>query len=506
MSSQFSRRRLLQGSLAVGGLGLLGAIAGCGNGSGAGNGTTLHSLLPGDIPQRWSEVRAHVNEALEADRGLRIDPEFISWTNYAEQEMLKFTTGERFDTALEATWLNLQQLLSDNALADMTDLWDSGNYPNLNATIDERMVEYAKYNGRLYTIPLVANFTSPPGFVIRQDLADKYGIGEVNDYETLERFLYDVKQKDPDLIPFGLDNGYVNNTVIPNPVSLFNAQAWEEANKNVQLLGTYFEGDGLSPVPFWEQQDVLDSLDRVRQYYLDGILNEDALTLDMSAVRSLFAQGRYASTTAGADGLTSSTFGPVADNVEGAAIAQVIPFADGLDARMSSTFQAANNMVAPANTETLEQVFEMMDWLSIQENHDRLSYGIEGEDWNAVGEHSYEQISGYAFPAFAMSWRTPLERDLAGMVDTDRAWVAWARDIEHFYPDRLAGFYFDSSSVSSEEAQVGAAFSEYVLPLYAGVKDVQSGLDEARTALENAGYETVVEEYQRQALEFLADS
>lgn len=148
----------------------------------------------------------------------------------------------------------------------------------------------------------------------------------------------------------------------------------------------------------------------------------------------------------------------------------------------------------------------MMDWLSIQENHDRLSYGIEGEDWNAVGEHSYEQISGYAFPAFAMSWRTPLERDLAGMVDTDRAWVAWARDIEHFYPDRLAGFYFDSSSVSSEEAQVGAAFSEYVLPLYAGVKDVQSGLDEARTALENAGYETVVEEYQRQALEFLADS
>lgn len=161
--------------------------------------------------------------------------------------------------------------------------------------------------------------------MIRQDLADKYGIGEVNDYETLERFLYDVKQKDPDLIPFGLDNGYVNNTVIPNPVSLFNAQAWEEANKNVQLLGTYFEGDGLSPVPFWEQQDVLDSLDRVRQYYLDGILNEDALTLDMSAVRSLFAQGRYASTTAGADGLTSSTFGPVADNVEGAAIAQVIP-------------------------------------------------------------------------------------------------------------------------------------------------------------------------------------
>ncbi|UFU03233.1 ABC transporter substrate-binding protein [Ruania suaedae] len=500
---------MLQGSLALGGAGLLAALSGCQSGGGSSNGsaaTTLKSLLPGDVPQRWTEVLAAVNTKLEADTGLRLDPEFISWTNYAEQEMLKFTTQEPFDSALEATWLNLAQLLSDGALADMTELWESGRFENLNATIDERMVEYAKYQGSLYTIPLVANFTSPPGFVVRQDLADKYGIGEITDYEALEKFLYDVKQKDPDLIPFGLDAGYVNNTVVPNPVALFNAQSWDNPTKCVQLLGTHFDGSDLTPVPFWDQPDILESLDRMRQYYLDGILNEDALTLDMSAVRSLFAQGRYASTTAGADGLTSPTFGPVADNVEGAAIAQVFPFTAGLDAVIPATFQAANNMVVPAYAETLEQVFEMMDWLSVQENHDLLSYGIEGEDWEATGEHSYEQISGYAFPAFAMSWRTPLERGLAGAVESDSAWVEWTRDFENFTADHLAGFYFDSSTVASEQAQVGAVFDEYVLPLYAGVKDVQSGLDEARSAMEDAGYETVVEEYRRQAGEYLAGS
>lgn len=54
---------------------------------------------------------------------------------------------------------------------------------------------------------------------------------------------------------------------------------------------------------------------------------------------------------------------------------------------------------------------KFLDWLfSSEENHDLFELGIEGEDWEPVGEDQYRVIEGetaaqtYTFPGYVLTW------------------------------------------------------------------------------------------------------
>lgn len=513
LSQQLSRRGFLYGAAGVAALMTLAACTPGGGGTSSGSTKNLIGLLPGNQPAGWDAVSAELNKRLEADLGLTFDPEFIDWSNYFTQELLKFTAGEKFDTALEARWLHLDQLISDGALADLSGEWSSGKYPDLTATIDERHIQFAKTGEKLFAIPQVNTAGIVNGFVVRQDLVEKYGIGQIDTFQDLEKYFYDVKQNESGMIPYGLDNGYVNNTVIAQPIALFNEQSWETPNSMPQNLGgsklAYMDlsdvANGNSrPLPFWEQPGVLDAIKKVRQFFEDGIINHDAVTVDKTTVFGQFTTGLYASTEANSDGLTTSTFLPTLTNIPGSALAQAHPFRDGLSAKVASLFAADNYMVVNVASDGAQRAMQLQNWLSKQENHDLLAYGIEGKDWNAVGDSEYELTSDYSFPTFAIGWRVPLERTVVGMVDTERAWLDWARDFGNFEADPYAGFLFDPAPVEPEIAQLVAAYTQFAIPLFAGSVDSTQGLSDCQKAFEAAGYEKVLDEMKTQADDFLA--
>ncbi|PZF80039.1 ABC transporter substrate-binding protein [Jiangella anatolica] len=512
LSHQLSRRGFLRGAAGTAALFAVGGLAACGSDSSSSPGR-LVGLLPGNEPAGWPEVQAAVNEKLEADLGFTFEPEFISWDNYFQNELLKFTAGEDFDTALEARWLHLDQLISDGALADLAAEWDSGKYEELTASIDERHIQFAKTGDKLFAIPQVNTAGIVNGFVVRQDLVEKYGIGEITNFQQLEKYFYDVKQNEPGMIPYGLDSGYVNNTAIAQPIALFNEQSWEEPNSMPQNLGgsklAYMDLSDVAagnsrPLPFWEQPGVIDAIKKVRQYFLDGIINHDSVTVEKTTVFGQFTTGLYAATEANSDGLTTSTFLPTTTNIPGSAIAQVHPFAAGLQAKVASLFSADNYMVVNAASDGVERAMQLQNWLSIKENHDLLAYGIEGRDWTPVGNDQYELTSEYSFPIFGIGWRVPLERTVVGMVDSERAWFDWARNFDSFVADPYAGFLFDPANVEAEIAQLIAAYTQYALPLFAGSVDTTPGLSDCQRAFEAAGYEKVLDEMKTQADAFLA--
>ena len=141
-ANQLSRRGFLA---ATGGLsiGAMLGLSGCGDSSQSGDkspgGDTLALLLPGDVPKGWETILAEVNKKLKTDLGFTIAPQFIAWSNYQQQSLLKFTAGESFDTALQARWLNMVQLVGSKSVVAVDEL--IGKYPNLSKTLAPQLIE-----------------------------------------------------------------------------------------------------------------------------------------------------------------------------------------------------------------------------------------------------------------------------------------------------------------------------------------------------------------------------
>lgn len=232
--SSLTRRRFLRNStLAAGtalGTGILLDACGTSSPSTSGGPTTVTLIAPGDQPTGWQPVLNAVNKKLQAEKNLTLAVQWIGWTNYGNETLLKYTAGEHFDGSIDATWLHITQLIADKALLPLDSYLSSGKYPNLQATISQQVLTANQFFGKTYGIPQVNTAGALLGFMTRKDLADKYGI-TIQTYEDFERYLYAVKQHESSMIPFGLDNGYVSNTF-----QLFNRTWWHQQPYPAVLL------------------------------------------------------------------------------------------------------------------------------------------------------------------------------------------------------------------------------------------------------------------------------
>ncbi|MFT4261930.1 MAG: ABC transporter substrate-binding protein [Nocardioides sp.] len=509
-SAVVSRRSLLQGAGALSVASMLGmSMSACSSDSSSGGKFTgnLTFLLPGTVPTGWQNVQSEINKRLKKDLGFTIQPQFISWADYGTQSLLRFTSGAKFDTALQARWLNMAQLASDKALVDVGS--KVGSYKNLSATIDPKILESNHWGDALYGIPQVNSAARLHHFGIRQDLAEELGFGEINDFETLERFFYAVRQKKSGMIPLGLNTNSSKQTTFGPVTPILNAWAWENPN----AFGWSFTGDSMlfafaadagtsgssNPIPFWEQDGVRDALDRVRKYNQDGIINKDILNLDATAEQGLFTSGKTAATWAITDGTTSNYLTTLKKAVPTAAMANIAPLKGGLSAKPLQNFQADNFVVLNTHGQSNDSALALQDWASIKQNYDLISYGIEGTDWVAQGENGVEFKSSYNFPAFALSWRIPLFRSPSTMSETEKQIFDWSKDTDNFTLDPFAAFIPDVEPVKSENTQMTAVMTQYAKPLFAGVVDVDKGLDALKKAADRAGIDKLQAELAKQA-------
>jgi putative aldouronate transport system substrate-binding protein len=211
-------------------------------------------------------------------------------------------------------------------------------------------------DGSIYGIPAVNSAARIHHQVARGDLVDKYAGGSISSFDQLEKFWYDVVQKEG--IP-----GYINRNsvfdVLGAPTGALYAQGWETPD----FLPLYFSSDSLlfvpsrravstgstDAVPFWDYGPYVESLRRVRRYYEDGIINADRLNADPADTKSRFDSGGAASTWGITDGLdTSAHLDQLEKAVPGATLMSILPFRDGQSARPHQTFQADNLVVVNA--------------------------------------------------------------------------------------------------------------------------------------------------------------
>lgn len=208
----------LTGAAGIGlGLGLAGCTTTGGAAAGSGgslSGTSL-ALLPTTAPSNWNAVLAKANAALQKEHGFTLNAQFINWQNYGQQSLLKFTAGAKFDSALQALWLNMAQLQQSNSLANLTT--EINKWPNLKKQVSAQTIAANSWSGKLWGIPQVNSAGRIQHFTIRKDLADKLGFSDIQDYNTLEKYFYDVKQKVSDVTPFGASSNETFELALGTP-------------------------------------------------------------------------------------------------------------------------------------------------------------------------------------------------------------------------------------------------------------------------------------------------
>ena len=183
-------------------------------------------------------------------------------------------------------------------------------------------------------------------------------------------------------------------------------------------------------------------------------------------------------------------------------------------ARVTS-LQGNNYLCIPATSKKIDKTLKFLDWvMASKENHDLFELGIEGKDWNAVGDDKYSVISSgsadstsstYNFPGYVMTWNPHYVRFSDKLPDEILEYKKYDLDPNAYYPSPTAGFIFDTSGIQTELTKVNAIMSENSTALEHGA--LQNPVEVLRAANAEAdknGREVIKEELKKQINEFLA--
>lgn len=448
----------------------------------------LKAFFPGDTPKQWDEVQNAINGKLKADNvGVSLNAQFIGWDDYGNSTSLKLTAGEEFDLYLDAPWLHMAQMISSQAIIPLDDYLKDA--PNLTASIPKAQWENNKFNGKVYGVPNGVVQGLVYGVMIRGDLREKYGLPPVKTIADFEKFLYEVKKNDPDIIPFGADgrnSGFLGNFF--NPIN--GDGQYHGFQTNIPFVNI---DENNKAVPVWETAGWEGMMNKATQLYKDGIIEKNVL--QQANIVQLFNDGKVAAVFYSADGIEGLKY---QDALKKGYKEEIFIPNDGKG--LISDFKQWNFNSIPATSKHPDMVVKFLDWVSIKENHDLVEYGVVGKHWNPIGNDSYSVVEGsqYSFPAYVLTWRPGMLRTVDTMAADDKKWFAFARDAANFRKSETSGFTVNSDPIKTEVAKLTPLQDSLYKPLNIGALTADKGIPKLKDAVNKAGLQKVVEEVQKQ--------
>ncbi|MEK5163547.1 extracellular solute-binding protein [Paenibacillus sp. FSL R5-0527] len=450
---------------------------------------TLKAYFPGDKPAGFDEVLQAVNDKLKADNvGAALNINFLPWSDYGNAVSVKMSAGEDFDMYLDAPWLSMNQMIASNSLLELDAM--VAERPELKASIPDEMWEYNKFDGKIMGIPLGTTQGPVYGLLIRKDLREKYGLPELKTLEDLEKFLYTVKENEKDVRPFVI-NG-IKADKLPFILSESANLALDEVLEIGVSMFSYSTKDK-KVVGQWASPMIADGYERVTKYYKDGIISKN-IAQEQNA-ETLFKQGKYAATYYAADGVEGLKY---SDMLKDGSDKLEVFVPNGDKAKPYTAFQQWNFLCIPASSKHSDLALDVVNWLSIKENHDLMEYGIQGKDWEPVGDTSYKVLSNYSFPGFVLTWRPTLNRTPDTMMPDDKKWFDFSADPANFTLSPTAGFSFNAEKVKTEYAKITPLHDSIFLPLSQGVLSADEGKATLEEKMASLGGQKVIDEIQAQ--------
>ena len=459
------------------------SLAACGKGSSADNGSTTAKATgqstfkePGKLDIYFFNEGKNVNKVVkkfESETKSTLNTQIkFHWTTDHKQEMpLKFAAKTPVDLTFDAYWQNLSKNISDGVYANLAKYFDNDKYPGLKKAFPKEVLDLVRQkNGAIYNIPLIATNGQAQGFIIDGKLRKKYNLPKVTDDKTFYQYLDTMykHQKQEKLTSvlslWGIGyQDYLNQTqekLQNNIVTItgpdYDVQLSPDGKKVEGIIGI---GDPDSDAKNFKAPYNGKNFKNERY---EEIASKYGKFVDPAA---LSGESSGTSKTAGTFTYLTEWPSKRADAVAKGEDPELYIWQDQVrnqKGTMISEMTTANNFLCiPRYSKNIDRTMAFLNWIySSPKNWDLWNYGIEGQDWEAVGKIEYKSHSPkdkYTFPTYEMTDNTTYTKIDSTLSPDVKKMYAYSLDNKNWKANPLAGFNFDSTS----DPAVKQAFASY---------------------------------------------
>lgn len=481
-------RRLMSCGLAV--MLVLLTIAGCGSDNGAKQGkeeqtrggqedgsgkldpVTLKIMIPGDRPADMDKVLREAEKRMADTLNVKLNVVFVPFSDLGQKTQMTLASGEEIDLIFDAPWLHVNQMISAGFYEPVEDLLKQYG-PNIMNSRPEEMWESNKFDGKIYGIPLGSSHAMGTTYLVRKDIREKLGVPPIQTYDELIKFAYTVKEKEPNIVPF-LPIGQDSQKYMSEASFRMHFDYDTKIQKTHALGSTivlyYKNNDGKVYNLFEEMEPkVWDWILNARKLYNDNIIHPDVLAIKDTDEE--FRSGKIAIHNTNDFGVKDKDKQAIAQNVSGGEV-EAVTFFDMTPKKNISNFKQWNFLFVPAVSKHKERAIQFLNWTQEKENYDLLAYGIQGENWEPVGEDQYKMLNDkYTWFPYAWIWNPIHDRLNASDPEEVIELNKFLRKADHFEKDILTGFEFVSEPVANEIAKYNTIEAKYFTAIFNGVVD-----------------------------------
>ena len=429
------------------------------------------------------KVEAAINDYIKDKINVQINLTDIGSGEYTDKANLALANGE-VNLLWTASWestIGTNDLVPKNAVYDLTDLLPGTDLYN---SMAEGQWEATKYDGKMYFIPVYKDNVEGYDIMARKELVDKYGwdMSSVKKLADIEPMLADAKAE-------GLKYPYLTQKTAMFYRYYINDFDFFTADATANFVAVDRKTNTVVDTVLTDQYKEFCTL--MAKWAEAGYISEDDVTKTTTDT-----------TTQSKDwGFSWWTDIPVnaeANNRYG----QEVVMAPVTDRWAHSTSALGSCYCVTANS-TEEQAKACIDFMGLLYTDSKLAdmytFGIEGEDYtyDANGQvvQTSEKYNHSMWESASATIVTPVAGEPANKADLYDDFNGGANT------SCAAGFRFDKEPVAAQYSACQNVFETYGFPLENGgiaSADVEATIAAYQAALDEAGYQDVLKEFQSQ--------
>ncbi len=457
---------------------------------------TVNITLIGDTPAAWDDVLAKTNEYLEPFN-TEVEVSFLSWSDY--QQMYPLTlTGGQVDLIFTAPWCFMYTEAAKGSFYVLDTDFISKNMPLTSRFQAAESWDETTISGQTIAVP--SNQASPMGKIvaIRQDLADKYGISSLDNWDDYMNYAKTIAEKEtPESGIYALAASGDNN-------ELWDVYRQQEDtflaldSDYFDLIYNYKEGSlpEASDIKLVYETDLFKSYANDMKELADaGAWSRSSLTNTVTD-DDAFGNLQGASIAWNTSVFTYIEQAEQTEGVVGAAYDLTKNNLVGCECYSNNDMAIAAGSADPARAAMVLDILKCDTYL----NHLWI-LGVEDEHYtiNDAGEYTETDKAGdFAAYAISASWaiKNGDLKEAGGDPRAEKVTESWE---ERVVNNPTVTFVFDDSNVADYKAAVSAVLNDYVPMLELGlVDDVDSTIDEMIKACYDSGLQNVLDEFSTQ--------
>ncbi|SCP94849.1 ABC transporter substrate-binding protein [Anaerobium acetethylicum] len=444
-----------------------------------------------DRPAGQDAVDENLNKLLKEKLNCTLKINWIGWAEYSNKYPLLYSSGEAFDMAYSATWLNFASLANKGAFKSLDELWPAYAPKNFEKATDAAKMQ-ATIDGHYYCVPTLLSTYNNYGLIYRTDIMEGTDWdGKMETFEDVEKYCDIVKATHPEMEPLDISasgpewqNVFMFDQGMSYVTKGLNSLLYDPAEEKPQVKAVY-DVEGLKGF-----------LEMMTRWNEKGYFSKSALS-DTDSGKT--ANGKAAIKIHNIDSYRDIS----AQHPE-------YKFAFSNFVKDIAHLPYTQDCMVISNTsKNPERALAFWDLVtSDQEVYNAFFYGIEGTSYelNDKGQFSITDPDLYTTSAMWAARTDGLNLEQVGTPDDYQTSIDQyeSQIVDGKGNEKYTGFVFDTTAVETEVATCNNIYQQYFYPLVLGYTDIDSGLEEFEKQMKVAGIEKIQEEAQRQLDEYIA--